>query len=118
MHLLKDKQTKWGLWSMRKCAQKRGLTVDQFFQDIAKLAEGNEVTVDYLLGLVADMIWAAHLHATGKELTEQEVFDLIDECGGIAAVNGEELNGFLNYVAGTMANGATKEEGEGDKKKE
>lgn len=116
MYLLKDKQTKWGIWSMRKCAEKRALTVDQFFQDVAKLVDGENATLDYLLSLVADMIWAAHLHATGQSLTEQEVFDLIDECGGIKAINGDDLNGFLNYIAATMANGTTKEEGESKKK--
>lgn len=116
MYILKDKQTKWGIWSMRKCAQKRNLTVDQFFDDVAKLATSGEATLDYLLSLVSDMIWAAHLHATGNELSEQEIFDIIDECGGIKAINGEELNGFLNYVASTMANGVTKTDEEGKKK--
>lgn len=101
---------------MRKCAEKRGLTVDQFFQDVAKLVDGENATVDYLLSLVSDMIWAAHLHATGVSLSEQEVCDLIDDCGGIRAINGEDLNGFFNYIAGTMANGTTKEEGESKKK--
>lgn len=112
---LKDKTIplKWGTWSMHEFTKDKNLTIQEFFQVL-----GNS-QID--LGNIVTFIYVGYKHAaqsTNQELqyTPSDVFDWLDEMGGMLDVDGQVMN-YLKYIVSTTTLIVSKKEVVTEKKK-
>jgi len=114
MYLLKGKiKLQFGIWSMRKLSERRGHeNIDAMFNELVTMIKGKEATIDFMTELVKDILWAAHLHATDVDATDKEIYNWVDECGGIMALGSPEFIGLFSYIAKSISVNVTQLENE------
>ena len=84
----------WGTYAMKLFTEKKGWTLTELFNFLAKGA--------FSLSDIIDMIWAAAQYGCRKQqldtlFGEMEVSEWIDECGGTGAKN-SQIRDFLKHV--------------------
>jgi hypothetical protein len=112
---LKDKTIplQWGTWSMHEFTKEKNLTIQEFFQVL-----GNS-TID--LGNMVSFIYVGYKHAalsSNKEFeyTEFNVYEWLDEMGGMLDVEGQVMK-YLKYIVSTTTLIVSKKEVVTEKKK-
>ena len=94
MHLLTTKKGReveldWGTYAMYLYCEKKGIDLKGFGEQMSSMS--------FDLGVLIAMLQVG-VQAAGKpEPTLKDCCDIIDECGGVLAQDGQ-LHGFLNYV--------------------
>lgn len=112
---LKDKTIplKWGTWSMHEFTKEKNISIQEFFQVLSNS------TID--LGNMVSFIYIGYKHSVlssnGQlEYTEFNVYEWLDEMGGMLDVDGQVMN-YLKYVVSTTTLIVSKKEKEPEKKK-
>lgn len=102
-------QLKWGTWAMREFCAINDITIDKYFELLAK--------TQYDLDIVVKMLYVGYKSACVSskqpvEYTEDDVCDWIDELGGLFNTEGQFI-GYVKYIISntvTTVQGLPKEE--------
>ena len=103
----------WGTWSMHEFTKEKNLTIQEFFQVLSNSQ------ID--LGNIVSFIFIGYKHAAlvnkvELEYTEFDVFEWIDEMGGMLDINGQVME-YTKYIITRTTAIVSKEEVKVEKKK-
>jgi hypothetical protein len=112
---IKDKTIplNWGTWSMHEFTKEKNLTIQEFFQVLSNSQ------ID--LGNIVSFIFIGYKHAAlvnkvELEYTEFDVYEWLDEMGGMLDVNGQVM-GYMKYIISSTTAVVSKKETTVEKKK-
>jgi hypothetical protein len=112
---IKDKTIplNWGTWSMHEFTKEKNLTIQDFFQILSnsKIDIGNIVSFIYIGYKHASLI-----NKTEVEYTEFDVFEWLDEMGGMLDINGQVME-YTKYIISRTTAVVSKKVVEVEKKK-
>ena len=104
---------KWGTWSMHEFTKEKNITIQDFFQVLS----GSQIDI----GNIVSFIFIGYKHAalSNKEelvYTEFDVYEWLDEMGGMLDINGQVME-YTKYIISATTAVVSKKVVEGEKKK-
>ena len=107
---------KWGTYAMKLFCERLQMDINCFFDLLGEFANGSSKRAE-IFKIVEGFIHAGFEYANGAKMSDMEVCELIDECGGMLKLEKGQIIDYVNYVIENTIHGVTPLPGDKDEKK-